>query len=282
MESIKTYFESIPSWHRSLILAAGLFFFYILEYAIPYVRMSYKKMRHAGVNIFFTVTSAIVNFALAFLMVQAADYVTLHKFGLLYLIPLPTWAFILCGLLIMDLVGAWLVHYLQHKIKWMWKFHLIHHADTHVDASTANRHHPGESIFRFLFTVLAILISGAPIWLVLLYQSVSVLLSQFNHANIRLPHAVDKALSLVIVSPNMHKVHHHYVQPYTDSNYANIFSVWDRLFGTFKTLDRKELIYGIDTHMQAKENTDIKNLMAIPFQPYRAPKESKFGEQQAL
>lgn len=276
METIKSYFQHIPSWHRSLILAGGLFFFYVLEYIIPYIRFSYRKARHAGMNIFFTATTAIVNFALAFLIVWSCDMVEAKNAGLLHLVTLPPWAFILLGLLLLDLIGAWLVHFLQHKIKWMWKFHLVHHADTFVDASTANRHHPGESVFRFVFTVLAVLITGAPIWLVMLYQTLSVLISQFNHANIRLPDAADKVISLVLVSPNMHKVHHHYVQPYTDSNYANIFSVWDRLFGTYRTLSRDKLIYGIDTHMHPKENADILNLMSVPFQKYRAPQGSKF------
>ena len=278
MESIKNYFENAPGWQRSLILAGGLMFFYFLEYIIPYITFSYKKLRHAGINIFFTATTAIVNFALAFLIVWSCDFVADKKFGLLYTITLPLWAFIVLGLLLLDLVGAWLIHYLQHKIKWMWKFHVIHHADTYVDVTTANRHHPGESIFRFAFTVLAVFITGAPIWLVMIYQSLSALLSQFNHANITLPGKLDRVLSWVIVSPNMHKVHHHYIQPYTDSNYANIFSIWDRMFGTFRTLDKDQLIYGIDTYMNPNEHSNVKNLLSIPFQQYRAPHGSKFSK----
>lgn len=277
MEEVKYYFHHIPTWHRSLLLAGGLFLFYIIEYTIPYVRFSYQKVKHAGLNIVFTTTTAVVNFALAFFIVWSCDLVETNKTGILYIAQLPGWAFILVGLLLLDFIGAWLVHYLQHKIKWMWKFHLVHHTDAFVDASTANRHHPGESVFRFLFTVLAVLVSGAPIWLVMLYQSLSVLLSQFNHANISLPSGIDKAISLLLVSPNMHKVHHHYVQPYTDSNYANIFSLWDRMFGTFKTIDREKLVYGIDTHMLPHEHSNLKNLMSTPFQKYRAARGSKFN-----
>lgn len=160
----------------------------------------------------------------------------------------------------------------------MWKFHLIHHADMYVDTTTANRHHPGESVFRFIFTWFAVLIIGAPFWIVMLYQSVSVVLAQFNHANIILPKQIDKFISFIFVSPNMHKVHHHYRQPYTDSNYGNIFSFWDRLFGTYKTLDPSKLIYGIDTHLSPDENATVGNLLAIPFQPYRAPEGSKFSK----
>lgn len=281
MELLRTFFEHIPSWQRSLILAGGLMFFYLLEYAIPYLNYNYKKFSHAKVNIFFTLTTAVVNFALAFLIVWAADITSAREFGLLYIFHLPLWLFLLSGLLILDLISAWFIHFIQHKIKWMWKFHIIHHADRYVDATTANRHHPGESIFRFVFTLIAVLVTGAPIWLVMIYQSVSALLSQFNHANINLPSRIDEAISWVIVSPNMHKVHHHYTQPYTDSNYANIFSVWDRLFGTFRRLDRDKLVYGIDTHMDEKDSSTIENLLAMPFQPYRAPVGSKFSNDEA-
>jgi sterol desaturase/sphingolipid hydroxylase (fatty acid hydroxylase superfamily) len=108
-------------------------------------------------------------------------------------------------------------------------------------------------------------------WMVFLYQTLSVVATQFTHANIALPKQLDKLMSYFLVSPDMHKVHHHYVLPYTDSNYGNIFSVWDRLFGTFKTLDRDKIIYGVDTHMKPEEHNDLKNLLSIPFQKHRSP-----------
>ena len=107
--------------------------------------------------------------------------------------------------------------------------------------------------------------------MVFLYQSLSVVFSQFNHANIPLPKSFDKFLSYFIISPDMHKVHHHYKLPYTDSNYGNIFSIWDRLFGTYKYLDREKIIYGVDTHMHPKENNQLGNLLKIPFEKYRNP-----------
>jgi sterol desaturase/sphingolipid hydroxylase (fatty acid hydroxylase superfamily) len=162
----------------------------------------------------------------------------------------------------------------------MWKFHLVHHADTHVDTTTANRHHPGESVFRAAFTLLAVIATGADMWVVMVYQSMSALLSQFNHANFRLPRVVDNTLSWLIVSPNMHKVHHHYTQPLTDTNYGNIFSIWDRIFGTFVYVpDMNTLVYGIDTHMKPEENARIGNLLKIPFQEYRPPV-GKFSDHQ--
>lgn len=267
MDAIVSYFATIPSLHRSLILAGGITIFWLLENAFPLFRMDYKKWNHAGINFFFTLTTIVVNFVLAFLLLRTSEWATRHHFGVLEWLPeLPIWLYALIGLLLLDLVGAYLAHLVQHRTKWMWRFHLIHHTDTWIDTTTANRHHPGESVIRFVFTLVAVLISGAPMWLVFLYQSMSVVFSQFNHANISLPEKLDEIISYFIVSPNMHKVHHHYVLPYTDSNYGNIFSIWDRIFGTFTTLPKGEIIYGVDTHMTPEEHNKLSNLIQIPFQ----------------
>ena len=271
MQWLVDYFGQIPSSHRSAILVGGILFFWIIEGTWPLFGYQYQKWKHAGVNFFFTLTTIFVNFPLAFILVKSSTWAVDNNFGILHIFPnLPYWVQAVAGLLILDLVGAWTAHWIQHQVKVLWRFHIIHHADQHVDTTTANRHHPGESLIRFAFTTLAILISGAPMWIVFLYQSLSVVLSQFNHANIVLPRWLDKFVSLVLVTPNMHHVHHHYVQPFTDSNYGNIFSIWDRTFGTFKTLDQQKIIYGIDTHLKAEENSTVSNLLQIPFQKYRS------------
>ena len=113
---------------------------------------------------------------------------------------------------------------------------------------------------------------------VMLYQTISAFFAQLTHANIKMPVLIDKLLAGVFVTPHFHKIHHHYMLPYTDSNYGNIFSIWDHLFGTasaVKSMD--ELSYGLDTHMKPEEHSDIKNLLMIPFQKYRSPEGSKFG-----
>lgn len=268
MRAIVDYFSTIPSAHRALILAGGIAFFWIWESAAPLFRFEYRKGPHALVNIFFTATTIVVNFVLAFLLLQASDWVVAQRIGLLFVVPdTPLAVQMIVGLLLLDLVGAWLAHFVEHKTPLLWRLHLVHHSDTHVDTTSANRHHPGESVVRFAFTLLAVVVTGAPMWLVFLYQSLSVVLSQFNHANIALPVALDRALSWVIVSPDMHKVHHHYVLPYTDSNYGNVFSVWDRLFGTFMDMERARLVYGIDTHMDVREHGTVGALLTMPLRP---------------
>ncbi|MBS1918070.1 MAG: sterol desaturase family protein [Bacteroidetes bacterium] len=279
MQTIEDFFQHIHSWQRTLLLVAGLVFFWIIEGIIPLFSFKYNKARHTGLNLFFTLTTLIVNFAFAYVTVMSAEYFSHYHIGLLFIFHLPKWLFLLLGLMILDLISAWFIHWLQHQVKWMWKFHIIHHADMWVDTTTANRHHPGESIFRAVFTWIAVIVAGTPVWLLFLYQFLSVLLSQFNHANISLPKWLDNAISWVIVSPDMHKVHHHYTQPLTDTNYGNIFSFWDRIFRTFVSVkDTKALQYGIDTYMKEEENNRIKKLLKIPFGEYRPPAGGKFSD----
>jgi sterol desaturase/sphingolipid hydroxylase (fatty acid hydroxylase superfamily) len=160
--------------------------------------------------------------------------------------------------------------------------HLVHHTDHKVDTTTANRHHPIESLIRFTFTLFGVFLVGTPIALVMLYQALSLSFSQFTHANIKMPKSLDKTLSYVIVSPDMHKTHHHYRLPFTDSNYGNIFSIWDRMFGTYMALDRNKITYGVDTFPDENENSSIKGLLKQPFHTYRKPTTTENTEGNAL
>jgi sterol desaturase/sphingolipid hydroxylase (fatty acid hydroxylase superfamily) len=264
MESIVDFFSSISPGARALILVGGLTFFWSIESILPLFHFQYRKWKHAGLNVFFTLTTIVVNFFFAFTIFGVASWCAERSFGVLYLFSAPLWVECFVGLLLLDLMGAYLVHFAEHKVKWMWRFHAIHHMDKQVDATTANRHHPVESLFRLAFTVLAVFLSGAPMWMVMLYQSLSVVASQFNHANISLPKNLDRIVSWVIVSPNMHKVHHHYKMPHTDSNYGNIFSLWDRLFGTWMHLDTPSITYGLDSVFDRNE-ANMKDQLSLPF-----------------
>jgi sterol desaturase/sphingolipid hydroxylase (fatty acid hydroxylase superfamily) len=272
LESLLNYFETIPSQHRAIIVIGGLTFFWLLEGGLPLFKFKYNKWRHAAPNIFFTITTIIINFALAFLLLKSADYVMANDIGILNWLPeLPIWLYIVIGILLMDFVGAYVPHFIEHKVKPLWMIHLVHHTDHKVDTTTANRHHPLESVIRYSFTLIGVFIIGAPIGIVLLYQSMSLIATQFSHANIKLPRKIDHALSYVLVSPDMHKVHHHYVLPYTDSNYGNIFSIWDRLLGTYMELDRDKLVYGVDVFPDEVENGNVWSLLKQPFQKYQKP-----------
>lgn len=272
MESIINYFQTIPSLHRSIILVGGITLFWLLEGILPLFKFKYKKWAHAIPNFVFTLTTVLINFSLAFLLLKTADWVSANDFGVINWLPeMPLWLYVLIGVLLLDFFGAYLAHFVEHKVKPLWMVHLVHHTDHKVDTTTANRHHPLESMIRFAFTLFGVFIVGTPIAIVFLYQSLSLIATQFTHANIKLPKQVDKFISYVLVSPDMHKVHHHYVLPYTDSNYGNIFSIWDRLFGTFMVLDREKIVYGVDTFPDEVKNSNVKDLMLQPFHKYRKP-----------
>lgn len=276
MEIIVEYFKTIPTLHRAIIIVGGISFFWILEGALPLFLFNYKKWKHAIPNFFFTITTILINVSLAFLLLTTSDWVVLNKFGVIYLFnKLPLVIEVLIAILLLDFFGAFLAHYVEHKFNPLWMIHLVHHSDHKVDTTTANRHHPLESLIRFTFTLLATLIVGAPIAYVLLYQSLSVISTQFNHANIKLPKKIDKFISYVLVSPDMHKIHHHYRLPYTDANYGNIFSIWDRIFGTYMDLDREKIIYGVDVFPDENKNSKIGELLKQPFQDYQRPTKSE-------
>lgn len=263
------YFETIPSLHRSIILVAGISLFWILEGIVPLFSFKYKKWSHALPNFFFTLTTILINFGLAFLLLGSADWVKSHEFGIINWLPqMPLWLYALLGVLLLDFFGAYLAHYVEHRIPQLWKIHIVHHSDHKVDTTTANRHHPLESLIRFAFTLFGVFIVGTPIAIVFLYQSLSLVATQFTHANIRMPKQLDLLMSYFLVSPDMHKVHHHYQLPYTDSNYGNIFSIWDRIFGTFMTYDREQIIYGVDVFPDEVKNSKISELLKQPFKPY--------------
>jgi sterol desaturase/sphingolipid hydroxylase (fatty acid hydroxylase superfamily) len=271
--SVVNYFSPMPTLDRTLLLVGGLTIFFLIEQAVPLFSINYNRTKHTLTNLFFTLTTIIVNFAMALILVKSADYVVANNFGIIQWIPLEgVTGFLvkgIIGLMLMDLIGAWLAHFIEHKVKFLWQFHVIHHTDQHVDTTTANRHHPGESVIRFAFTTAAVFIVGAPIGLIFLYQSVSLVLTQFNHSNLKMPTWLDNMLVLVICTPNMHRVHHHYRQPYSDTNYGNIFSFWDKIFGTYIVVDNSKLKYGVDTYMDKEQTESIWGMLKIPFQGHQ-------------
>ena len=272
MNEIINYFENIPSLHRAMLIVGGISLFWFLEGLYPLVRFNYKKWHHALPNFFFTLTTILINLSMAFLLMSASDWTVKNSFGLLqWISDIALWAEVVLGILLLDFVGAYLPHYIEHKIKPFWMIHLVHHSDPNVDTTTANRQHPLESIVRFSFTLLGVFILGASIGIVMLYQALSIVSTQFNHANIKLPKKLDLWISYFFVSPDMHKIHHHFRLPYTDSNYGNIFSIWDRLLGTFSYIDREKIIYGVDVFPDVVKNTQISSLLKQPFEKYQRP-----------
>lgn len=264
MDSLLHFFEVMPFWQRGTWVLICLTFFWLLEGGIPLFLFSYKKWKHASVNFAFLGAALFINLIFGIVTVGVFRWLEINHFGITHLINAPVWVEFLLCMLAFDLVAQYLAHYLLHRVKWLWRFHMVHHADTHVDATTGPRLHPGDFILRETLSLMVVIVMGAPLSYYLFYRFCTIFFTYFSHANISLPDWLDKTLSYVIVTPNVHKFHHHFERPWTDTNFGNIFSVWDRLFGTFVYDDPKKIQYGLDV-LDPEKDEDLGYQFKLPF-----------------
>jgi sterol desaturase/sphingolipid hydroxylase (fatty acid hydroxylase superfamily) len=236
-----------------------------LESMIPLYRYRFGRLRHALPNVGLTALLLLTNLGLSFGAAGVVAYAGERRLGLLFFHPLPRVAMLVVAVAALDLL-AYFAHVLLHKTALGWRFHQVHHSDARVDVTTAFRQHPGETVWRMAWQLAGTLVLGLPLWTVLVYLVLSTLNAELEHANVRVSAPVDRLIRLAFVTPHMHKVHHSRDQRETDSNYSNIFSIWDRLFGTYTPLvDFAALRYGLDGFEGGRAET-LRSLLGLPFQ----------------
>ena len=246
----------------ALIIAGTVL--WTIESLLPLYRYENHRLRRALPNLVFTVLLVLTNLSLSFATAGIANFVTSKQIGLFFLFRIPSGLVVLFGLMALDLF-AYFAHVLMHKSWLGWQFHRVHHSDNEVNITTAFRQHPGETVWRILWQLLAIAIFGLPLSVVLIYLIISTLNAQLEHTNVRLCAPLDRVLRLFLVTPNMHKIHHSREQIETDSNYSNIFSIWDRIFGSYTaTVDFSGLRYGLDG-FDGREKQTLPALLKLPF-----------------
>ncbi len=249
-----------------LLLLTMAFLWQIESLAAPVSQP--RRWQHTALNARFVLAAAPVQFALGMGFVAVFNWTNTHQFGLLYALPRTTSPLIslVITFLLLDL-GEYGYHVLMHKVKTLWRLHLIHHSDELVDVSSVLREHPGETAIRLVFTLLWVFLTGALFWALLLRQCVQIVSNTLVHAHIRLPEPLDRVLGWVLVTPNLHQVHHHSQQPYTDTNYGDVLIIWDRLFGTFSRLAASEVRFGVDILPTGIETDQFGSLLVAPFCP---------------
>jgi sterol desaturase/sphingolipid hydroxylase (fatty acid hydroxylase superfamily) len=264
MEAFVESFATLSSAQKLGWVFGCLAVFWLLEGAVPLVRLKYKKVKHTGLNMVFLFSDLIINLLFTLLTAGVFVWAYENKVGLLHMVDWPFWLKLVLSVMLLDFIAQWFAHYLLHKVKWMWKLHLVHHSDTNVDATTGTRHHPGDYAVREVFSLATVLIFGIPLAYYVFYRIATVFFTYFTHANITLPEWLDKTMSMVFITPNMHKFHHHFERPWTDSNFGNIFSFWDRIFGTMVYDDPRKVRYGLDV-LEDETADNLMYQLKVPF-----------------
>jgi len=241
---MKDALEGIRAWLLSdrdvLWFAAywGLLAFIAgLEVVLPAFRQPPQRSKRWPANL----GLGIVNMTLAPLApvsaVWGAQWAQHEGIGLLNALGGPLWTAVVVTFAVRSLAG-YLLHVLMHKVPLFWRMHRVHHFDTQLDVSTSLRSHPLEFAATLLTMVPIAILFGLNPWALAAYEAVESLTNALAHANLRLPQWLDRPLRRLLVTPNMHCLHHSSYQPETDSNYGQVFSLWDRLFGTYSSAPR--------------------------------------------
>jgi sterol desaturase/sphingolipid hydroxylase (fatty acid hydroxylase superfamily) len=266
MVNLRNFFSSHEDAAQIILYAGILTFLWLAEVVIANDGLR-SKWRHSSVNLMFIFTALPVQLLLTGCMIVVLKWTNYHHWGLLNLVPWHAkgWWYYITALISLDFC-EYIYHVTMHKFDTLWKFHLVHHSDLRVDVSTTVREHPGETFIRTTFTILWVFLLGPLISVLIIRQILQTFSNIVAHTEFRLPARLNKIVGILFITPNLHHVHHHYKLPYTDCNYGDVLSIWDRMFGTLQELDKEDTHFGIDTHMDEKINTKFGNIVKIPFQ----------------
>jgi len=217
---------------------------------------TFSKLKHTGFNAAFMLGALPLQLLLISICVAAANWATAHRFGLLYLLPNPENPWLKFGLvfLALDLLD-YTYHVISHRVGAIWRLHLVHHSDAAVDVSTTFREHPAETAVRVTFLIGAVLLCGASLQVLILRQTFQTFFNIVQHSRFSLAPLPARIFGLLFVTPNLHHIHHHHRRPGTDCNYGDVFSIWDRLFGTYVSLPSRDVVFGLDSHSEASDTS---------------------------
>lgn len=255
----------------------------VIELLRPRRKLRAQKLRRWTTNLAIIILDSLLVRAMAALAVPlvataAAYYAAEHQIGLLNILDWPAWLEVAIAIIVLDF-AIWFQHLVAHKVPLLWRLHQVHHADPDIDVTTAIRFHPVEIGASMLWKIVCVLALGASVGAVVLFEILLNACAMFSHANIRLPLALDRVLRLVIVTPDMHRVHHSVARHEHDSNYGFNFSIWDRLFGTYRAQPEKghdAMMIGLEPY-QSDEPLRLSWSLLIPFrrQPWEGEKGTK-------
>ena len=252
-------------WAKPGVAALGLGILWAIEGALPMFEARERRARHGAANLALGLgNAALVSLLFAAATLAVTTWAHEEGVGLLHWLALPTlWSAVL-ALVLFDL-WQYVWHRLNHRIPFLWRFHAVHHADRDLDATSGFRFHTGEILLSAAARLAVLPVLGLTVHQVLLYETVLLPIILFHHSNVRVPARLDGALRWLIVTPWMHWVHHSDWQPETDSNYASVFSVWDRLFRSFRLREDPGTISLGLKGVEHREWATLAGMLAMPF-----------------
>ena len=258
---------------HEVAIRAGVFFGVLILMAVwevfaPRRASTISKVVRWGNNLGLVVfNSILLRFIFPTAAVGVAIFVSEHNWGLLNFLHLPPLISVAISIVVLDFV-IYFQHVLMHAIPALWRLHRVHHADLDYDFTTGVRFHPLEIIVSMLIKFVAILILGPPVAAVVIFEIILNASSMFNHGNIKLPAALDRILRLLIVTPDMHRVHHSVEKDESSRNFGFNLSWWDHLFDTYRQQPRaghEEMVVGIQNYRELRDVTSIHGLLLLPF-----------------
>jgi len=242
----------------------------VVETAVPLHHRGRSNRAHLWPNLALTFITFATNIAFNAVVIAALLWLQAREVGLLHLLALPVALATVVVVFVLDF-STYVAHVAMHTSPALWRFHRVHHSDRAVDVTTTIRQHPGEGVIRYAFMGAFAAALGATPAAFAIYRVWSVLHGLIEHANVRVPRRLDSRLSLVLTTPNMHKVHHSGFQRETNTNYGNIFALFDRLFRTFTPSERGvNVVYGLAGHDEVTTQS-TRGLLAVPFRHIPAP-----------
>ena len=213
-----------------------------------------------------TVSTLIVRILFPLMPVGFALMASEKGWGLLNNLPLPFWLAVLAGVVIFDFF-IYLQHVVFHFMPTLWRLHMVHHSDLDFDLTTGIRFHPVEIVLSMIIKLGIVYLFGPPALSVLIFEVILNSTAMFSHSNFKLPPALDRFLRLVIVTPDMHRVHHSVIIRERNSNFGFNLSCWDRLLGTYRDQPEKGhegMVIGL-ANFRAAEKLGLPRLLAMPF-----------------
>lgn len=211
--------------------------------------------------------SILVKLCIPVGLVGIAEFAQQRQWGLFNQLSfLSNFIAVIAGLLLLDCLIYW-QHRFSHRWRWLWRFHRVHHTDTQLDASTALRFHPVEILLSAFYKLAIIILLGLSAETIIIFEVLLNAMAMFNHANIRMPKKVDAALRKVIVTPEMHRVHHSQFLFHRDSNYGFCLSLWDRWFFTYVYSPTKRLKLGVEG-FDSPQLQNLRALLMLPFKKF--------------